>query len=278
MTACAVVVLRNGDVKRFTSHDADLVISGNAAAIVNGTYAARNSLSTSNFQGAADASVGNLSIRAFLQDPDVTEGQLFGGLYDRAEVYFFLTTWDDTSRGIIKLPRGWTGEVQVLRRQTVLEFRDLKQILQSPIGRTCKPMCDADLGDERCTVELAAFTFTGVVSASTSRASFSGSGSNPDTGYFKFGKITWTSGMNAGFANEIKAQGAQFGSPAEAAFDLFQPMPSAIQIGDEYEIVAGCNKIGRLGDCVGKFDNYINFQGFEDIPGVDEMLRTPDAP
>ena len=36
--------------------------------------------------------------------------------------------------------------------------------------------------------------------------------------------------------------------------------------GDEVELVRGCDHRGRNGDCLNKFDNYINFGGFEDIP------------
>ncbi len=36
--------------------------------------------------------------------------------------------------------------------------------------------------------------------------------------------------------------------------------------GDDCEVVRGCDHKGRAGDCKQKFDNYINFKGYEDIP------------
>lgn len=36
--------------------------------------------------------------------------------------------------------------------------------------------------------------------------------------------------------------------------------------GDAVELVRGCNHLGRTGDCQLKFNNYINYGGFEDIP------------
>ncbi len=43
-----------------------------------------------------------------------------------------------------------------------------------------------------------------------------------------------------------------------------------ILAGDDVEVVRGCDHKGRLGDCKNKFDNYINYKGYEDIP--------PDTP
>ena len=37
-------------------------------------------------------------------------------------------------------------------------------------------------------------------------------------------------------------------------------------------VVPGCNKTGRGGDCQVKFDNLVNFRGFEDVPGQDKVL------
>lgn len=36
--------------------------------------------------------------------------------------------------------------------------------------------------------------------------------------------------------------------------------------GDPVELVRGCNHRGRNGDCLNKFNNYINYGGYEDIP------------
>jgi hypothetical protein len=39
-----------------------------------------------------------------------------------------------------------------------------------------------------------------------------------------------------------------------------------LQVGDPVSMVRGCDHMGRTGDCKNKFNNYINFGGFEDIP------------
>jgi hypothetical protein len=37
-------------------------------------------------------------------------------------------------------------------------------------------------------------------------------------------------------------------------------------VGDEVQLARGCDHLGRTGDCKLKFNNYINYGGFEDIP------------
>ena len=47
-----------------------------------------------------------------------------------------------------------------------------------------------------------------------------------------------------------------------------------VQIGDTYEVIAGCTK-RRSEDCRDKFDNVPNFQGEPDRPGVDQLTASP---
>lgn len=51
-------------------------------------------------------------------------------------------------------------------------------------------------------------------------------------------------------------------------------MPFAIEVGDRYEIEAGCNKIFET--CQTKFDNVYNFRGEPWLPGFDKAMLYPD--
>ena len=53
---------------------------------------------------------------------------------------------------------------------------------------------------------------------------------------------------------------------------LSLPMNTSIEPGDQFEIIAGCDKTKT--SCKNKFNNLINFRGFPDIPGSDKMLKT----
>jgi hypothetical protein len=60
--------------------------------------------------------------------------------------------------------------------------------------------------------------------------------------------------------------------------------PYAISIGDEFEIVPGCNKLFKtapgeyLGDCIIKFDNGINFPGHPEVPMLSATVSDTSVP
>ena len=49
------------------------------------------------------------------------------------------------------------------------------------------------------------------------------------------------------------------------------PNHGNIQIGDTFTIEAGCNRLKET--CQMKFDNFYNFRGFPDIPGMDSIMN-----
>ena len=83
-------------------------------------------------------------------------------------------------------------------------------------------------------------------------------------GYFAYGKVTWTSGANAGFAMDVK-------SFSPGVVMLAMAMPHAIAVGDTYSIVAGCDRL--FGTCRDRWHNIIRFRGEPYIPGQDVVLR-----
>jgi hypothetical protein len=62
-------------------------------------------------------------------------------------------------------------------------------------------------------------------------------------------------------------------------FTLQLGMKRAIQVGDTFRAYPGCNKLKKTetetydGDCVVKFDNAVNFRGFDEVPGIDKMVK-----
>jgi hypothetical protein len=84
------------------------------------------------------------------------------------------------------------------------------------------------------------------------------------TGYFDFGKITFTSGLNNGLSREIKAY-------LPTQITLYLPLPYVAAIGDTYTIVAGCDK--SFATCRDRFNNVVNFRGEPYVSGVDKMVQ-----
>jgi len=101
-------------------------------------------------------------------------------------------------------------------------------------------------------------------------------------GWFRFGKVTWLTGNNAGASQDVKS------STNAGVFTLKGPMPFAIDVGDTATVTVGCNHLARLpsdewgtdytGDCAAKFNqedngNVKNFGGFPDLPTGDDAVR-----
>jgi uncharacterized phage protein (TIGR02218 family) len=136
--------------------------------------------------------------------------------------------------------------------------------LSTTIGQSFGPVCRADLGDARCQVNLAALRQTGTVVTVTSLQEFTASGLTAAANYFDDGVVTWLSGHNTGATMETGSW------DGVSLVTLFLSMPNEIQVGDTFTIEPGCNH--STTDCFGKFNNIINFQGENVMPGMDAIM------
>jgi len=115
--------------------------------------------------------------------------------------------------------------------------------------------CNHILYDEHCRVSRAANTFTEVVQAYGGGVEFSVTGIPTTADDLRAGEAV---NMRNGERRIILSN---VGSVVTIGYPFVDLQP-----GDEIELTRGCNHRGRNGDCVAKFNNYINFGGFEDIP------------
>jgi len=101
-------------------------------------------------------------------------------------------------------------------------------------------------------------------------SSFVASGlSGFDGEWFTAGKLTFTSGANAGNSVEVKSHR----NVGNVTLSLWQVMPEPIAPGDTFVVTAGCDK--RSSTCRGRFANLINFRGFPHVPGNDFVVAIP---
>ena len=170
--------------------------------------------------------------------------------------------------------RGAIGQIRRGRLAFVAEVRSLAHVLGQSVGRTFQHACDATLGDARCRVDLEdpAYKGTGSVVALTDDRSFAASGlASFDTGWFALGRLSWTSGANAGRTAEVASHEVTDGI---AVLTLLEAPVRAIAEADAFVVVAGCDK--RLETCRDRFANVMNFRGFPHIPGQDTVIRYPN--
>lgn len=205
----------------------------------------------------------NLELEGMISSEVIDDSDLLAGLWDFAKFEISRVNYEDLTQGKEILRAGTLGNVRTGTNNFFVELRGMMQPLQQDVGRVYNPACDADLGDHRCKVDLAPYTVTGTVTTSITQSSFVDSGRGEPAGWFDFGLLTFTSGLNTGYSMEVK----EFGS---GEFVLQQAMPAPISIGDEYMVYAGCDK--RRSTCKDKFNNIVNFRGFPDVPGMDRMV------
>jgi uncharacterized phage protein (TIGR02218 family) len=261
LATCWKITRTDGVVKAFTDHDRDLVVSGV-------TYLAASGYTRSAIATGSQLAVDQLSVDGMLDSEELTTEDLRAGVYDHAAFEIFWVNWQNTTGGILKLRTGWLGEVTETRGQFSVELRGLLQAYSRHIGQLYTPSCRAQFGDARCGKALGPLTVTGTVTAAGGGRNFSDSSRAEAANYFDGGLVTWTSGDNDGLSMEIKSS-----TPPD--FYLYLDMPHAIQVGDTYEMIPGCDKL--LATCRDRWDNVVNFRGEPYIPGLDAMLRTVDA-
>ncbi len=258
LATCWKLKLKSGTIMGFTDFEKDLVISSVTYQSISGFVG--SAVSTS-----SDLAVDNMDLEGMLRSDAIKEQDIMAGIYDYAEIEIFQVNYNDVSQGVANLKRGRLGEVQVKGQNFVVEVRGLTQSLSQEIGEYYSPACRANLGDTRCKVNLTPHTKTGSVTGITSTQQFLDTARTEAIGYFNFGKITFTSGLNNGLSVEVKEY-----SPGKIT--LVMPMPYTIAVGNTYTIIAGCDK--TLVTCKNTFSNVVNFRGEPHVPGSDRMLQT----
>ena len=264
LARCWLIARNDGVTQGFTDHDEDVVVGSVTCRAGSGLT---GSEATAKLGMAVDAS----EMSGALSDDSLNEDDLAAGRYDAAAVELWLVDWSEPSLSVL-LAKGTLGEVKREGNAFTAEVRGLTDRLAQDTGRLYTTTCSADLGDSRCKIDLtnAAYRGSGAVAVVSATSTFTASGLDGfDDGWFTAGKLTFTSGANAGLAVEVK----NHGKGVAVTFDLWQAMPQPIAAGDAFTVTAGCDK--RFQTCHDKFNNVVNFRGFPHIPGNDFVISYP---
>lgn len=144
---CHVWLLTRTDEVRlgFTDHDRELTVDGVICAAASGWTA-----------GAADQALGftagGSAAAGALDSEAIDEADIAAGLYDGCAVELRRVDWSDPTLSVTL----WSGRIGRLKREGgafTAEIEGPLALLDRVAGRTFGRLCDANLGDERCTVE-----------------------------------------------------------------------------------------------------------------------------
>ncbi|MGK7652590.1 DUF2163 domain-containing protein [Roseovarius sp. B08] len=262
---CWAVIRSDGVRLGFTDHDCTLEFDGHV-------FRADTGLGAKALQQTTGLSVDNTEALGALSDTAITEDDIEAGRYDAAEVMAWLVNWANPEERQLQF-RGTIGEIRRAGGAFEAELRGLTDLLNVPLGRVFQKPCSAVLGDAACGFDLTAPGYAAEVAVTEieDRRIFRLpvlDGFAPE--WFRHGVLRVQDGAATGLSGTIKrdvmlAHARQI--------ELWHPLRADISSGDTVRIIAGCDK--RTKTCRFKFDNYLNFQGFPDIPGDDWSISDP---
>lgn len=253
---------RDGARFGFTDHDADLRVGDEI-------FTASNGLEAGQIEKAIGLAVDSGAVRGVLGDEAITQADLAAGLWDGARCDAWVCNWQAPEQRV-HVFSGRIGEVRHGPDGFGAELRGLQAALNAPVGRVFARACDAELGDARCRVDLAApgRRFSGIVTQPLSARAFRASGleSAPE-GYLAHGLLLWRNGERSRVAVHRRET---------PTFIELTAAPARLDLGQSFDLAIGCDK--SLAICRDRFANAINFRGFPDMPGPDAVIAGPGGP
>jgi hypothetical protein len=150
-TLCHAWLLKRVDdvVAGFTDHDRDIEVGGVHCRAESGWTAGAA-------EGGVGLTAGSAVIAGVLDDEAISESDIAMGLLDDAEIALWRVDWRRPDLGV----RLWVARLVRIRRDGegfTAELEGPLAALDRVVGRTYGRDCDAQLGDSRCTVDLANF-------------------------------------------------------------------------------------------------------------------------
>lgn len=264
---CWAVVRRDGVTYGFTDHDRLISFEGV-------DFKADSGLTAKALQQTSGLAVDNSEALGALSDSAITEEDIAAGRFDGAEVRAWLVNWADLSQRLLQF-RGTIGELQRSGGAFQAELRGLTEALNQPQGRVYQKPCTSVLGDGKCRF---AFDVPGYVTelavevVEDARRFRFDSLSGFDARWFEYGRFVVLSGKAAGLIGMVKND-RQLDNFRE--IELWESLRAEIATGDMVRIEAGCDK--RAQTCRLKFNNFLNYRGFPDIPGEDWLMSYPTS-
>jgi uncharacterized phage protein (TIGR02218 family) len=258
-TRCNMLLLdlRDGTSIGITDHDKplDYDIGDGVVTYDPGTGILRSDVSLS-----ASLDANNYEVTGPLGDL-VTPEAINGGRFNRAVARLFQVNWKSLGAGAIKIMAGSVSGVRVEGGSFILEIRDDFDRFNQTVGRLLTPYCEGD--HATCCVQIAPETATTITSAAD--AMTFDIADTLDPADHVNGRLWFTTGDLAGTLP------VEIFSIVGNTVTLFAPLADTPGVGDALTVKEGCDRTRTM--CATRFNNVIEFRGFPEIPGTDQITR-----
>lgn len=213
--------------------------------------------------------IDDAEVSGALSSDRITLADIRAGTYDAATVTFMWVNWRNvTERQVISVFR--LGEIETDEGEITAGMDGQAIALQSERALILsRGSCRHRFGDAGCGLDLsqAAFRAAGAVAALVTDRAFTVAGAGFVDGWASRGSLIWDSGANAG--QTVNVRDHRVGS--ETIVELFLPPVSAIQAGDAFTLVAGCDLTFQK---CGVFFNRVNFGGAPHMPADNRVIES----
>lgn len=267
LATCWRIARSDGLVLGFTDHDA-------ALSLGDTDYLPAHGLDGGTGTAKLGASVDTAEVVGVLHSDAIDEDDILLGRFDGAEVETWRVNWRAPAERMLA-SRTTIGEI--VREDGVFraELRSGQHAINQKRGRIYQALCDAELGDVRCGVDLLDPAFRAEATVLGVRDRFRLVLEGIDgfaEGWFAFGVAVWGSGKREGLRDRV-VTAERLGGVDVLGFAA--PVGDWVVEGDALVLTAGCDR--RFATCRAKFGNAGRFRGFPHIPGNDFVLRYPRA-
>lgn len=210
-----------------------------------------------------DAQAGEIS--GGLGAGSLDEEDLASGRWDGARAVLTALDWSDLNGDATELVHGQIGSVRTEDSGFSAELNGASALLDRPVCPSTSPQCRADLGDDRCSVDLRGRTRRmSVLASDAGELTLDG----PVDESVLLGRLRYLSGANCGLSTVIVAV-------AGGQVHLRDLPRLTVEPGCRVELRTGCDK--TFATCCVRFGNAVNFRGEPHLPGTDLLTRYPGA-
>jgi len=120
------------------------------------SYHPQNSFDASDTEKRLGFAADSGALRLAFNLPELTQESLQAGILDEARLFHYRVNWQDVSQYVL-ISVGRIGQVQASGDGYEADWVGLATQLERSTGRIFSRQCDAELGDNRCSLNLADF-------------------------------------------------------------------------------------------------------------------------
>lgn len=259
---------------RFTDHSSPIEFDGETYTPIGGVEATAREMEES----LKDR---NLELRGLISSAAITFDDLRAGLYRNALIVERLVDWKYPWAGSWRTRKYWVADTEFSPTGWRGQLEGITTQLKRAVGEVVCRTCGHNLGDLKCTINIATHTISSTVTSvdAYSRLRFYDTVLMAQIDhYFTYGVVTFTDGENDGLSRPIVSS-----RDSDGQVRVAYPFPFNIAVGDGYDIYPGCGRTKEY--CKGTAgtkgrpwaNNIANFSGKLYVPGNDRMLQTPNA-